>query len=128
MYLYTSLLLLTLTAACTQSLTKIPKVTADFRYSNATGLGLQNAGFLDLGTMFVWDISDNVLHPIGVAKLDLAPAPNVLPGSQASAGVQGVNMSGLPVNLSGEKGLPAIEIGKQTKFSVEGAIDTHTAT
>ena len=92
-----SLLLLTLTAACTQSLTKIPKVTADFRYSNATGLGLQIAGFLDLGTMYVWDLSHNVLHPIGVADLDVAPRRNVLPGSQASTGVQGVKVSSVPV-------------------------------
>jgi hypothetical protein len=121
-HLFMSLLLLTLTAACMQPTPNIPKVTADFRFSNATGLGIQNAGFLDLGTMFVWDLSDNVLHPIGVAELDLAPAPNVLPGSQASTGVQGVKVSGVPKNLSGKNGLLAIEIGKQTKFSVEGAI------
>ena len=73
MHLVMSLLLLTLTAACTQPLPAIPKVTADFRFSNATGLGIQNAGFLDLGTMYVWDLSHNVLHPIGVAGLDVAP-------------------------------------------------------
>ena len=105
MHLFMSLLLLNLTAACMQQPPPSPKVTADFRYSNATGLGLQNAGFLDLGTMFVWDISDNVLHPISVAKPDLAPVPNVLPGSQALTGGQGVNVSDVPVNLSGEKGL-----------------------
>ena len=116
-----SLLLLTLTAACTQP-PPIPKVTADFRFSNATGLGIQNAGFLDLGTMYVWDLSHNVLHPIGVADLDVAPAPNVLPGSQASTGVQGVKVSGVPVNLSGKKGFLATEIGKKTKFKVEDAI------
>jgi hypothetical protein len=92
MHLFMSLLLLTLTAACTQP-PPIPKVTADFRFSNATGLGIQNAGFLDLGTMYVWDLSHNVLHPIGVADLDVAPRRNVLPGSQASTGVQGVKVS-----------------------------------
>ena len=117
-----SLLLLTLTAACMQPLQDIPKVTADFRFSNATGLGIQNAGFLDLGTMYVWDISNNVLHPIGVAGLDVAPKRKVLPGFQASKGVQGVKVSGVPVNLSGQNGLIATEIGKETKFSVEGAI------
>ena len=122
MHLFMSLLLLTLTAACMQQPPPIPKVTADFRYSNATGLGLQNAGFLDLGTMYVWDLSHNVLHPIGVANLEVAPRRNVLPGSQASTGVQGVKVSGVPVNLSGKNGLLAIEIGKKTKFSVEGAI------
>ena len=122
MHLFMSLLLLTLTAACMQQPPPIPKVTADFRYSNATGLGLQNAGFLDLGTMYVRDLSHNVLHPIGVADLDVAPRRNVLPGSQASTGVQGVKVSSVPVNLSGKNGLLAIEIGKKTKFSVEGAI------
>ena len=95
MHLVMSLLLLTLTAACMQPLPDIPKVTADFRFSNATGLGIQNAGFLDLGTMYVWDISNNVLHPIGVAGLDVAPKSNVLSGSQASKGVQGVKVLSL---------------------------------
>ena len=122
MHLVMSLLLLTLTAACMQPLPDIPKVTADFRFSNATGLGIQNAGFLDLGTLYVWDISNNVLHPIGVAGLDVAPKSNVLSGSQASKGVQGVKVSGVPMNLSGQNGLIATEIGKETKFSVEGAI------
>ena len=122
MHLVMSLLLLTLTAACMQQPPDIPKVTADFRFSNATGLGIQNAGFLDLGTMYVWDISNNVLHPIGVAGLDVAPKSNVLSGSQASKGVQGVKVSGVPMNLSGQNGLIATEIGKETKFSVEGAI------
>ena len=58
MHLVMSLLLLILTAACTQPLPDSPKVTADFRFSYATGLGIQNAGFLDLGTMYVWDISN----------------------------------------------------------------------
>ena len=31
-------------------------------------------------------------------------------------------MSGVPVNLSGQNGLLATEIGKETKFTVEGAI------
>ena len=122
MHLVMSLLLLTLTAACMQQLPDIPKVTADFRFSNATGLGIQNAGFFDLGTMYVWDLSHNELHPIGVADLDIAPARNVLPGSQESTGAQGVKVSGVPVNLSRQNGLIAIEIGKKTKFSVEGAI------
>ena len=122
MHLVMSLLLLTLTATCMQPQPDIPKVTTDFRFSNATGLGIQNAGFLDLGTMYVWDISNNVLHPIGVAGLDVAPKSNVLSGSQASKGVQGVKVSGVPMNLSGQNGLIATEIGKETKFSVEGAI------
>ena len=122
MHLFTSLLLLTLTAACVQPTPDIPKVTADFRFSNATGLGIQNAGFFDLGTMYVWDLSHNELHPIGVADLDVAPARNVLPGSQASTGLQEVKVSGVTVNLSGKNGLLAIEIGKKTKFAVEGAI------
>ena len=37
-------------------------------------------------------------------------------------GVQGVKVSGVPVNFSGQNGLIATEIGKETKFSVEGAI------
>ena len=122
MHLVMSLLLLTLIAACMQPQPDIPRVTADFRFSNATGLGIQNAGFLDLGTMYVWDISNNVLHPIGVAGLDVAPKSNVLSGSQSSKGVQGVKVSGVPVNLSGQNGFIATEIGKETKFLVEGAI------
>ena len=122
MHLVMSFLLLTLNAACMQPLQDIPKVTADFRVLNATGLGIQNAGFLDLETMYVWEISNNVSHPIGVAELDVAPKSNGLSGFQASKSVQGVKVSSVPMNLSGQNGLIATEIGKETKFSVEGAI------
>ena len=70
--------------------------------------------------MYVWDLENNVLHPIGVADLDVAPKRKVLPGDQESTGVQGVKVSGVPVNLSGQNGLIATEIGKKTKFSVAG--------
>tara|TARA_B100001093_G_C26140282_1_gene723024 strand:+ start:129 stop:431 length:303 start_codon:yes stop_codon:yes gene_type:complete len=99
-----------------QPLPDIPKVTADFWFSNATGLGIQNAGFFDLGTMYVWDLENNVLHPIGMADLDVVPKRKVLSGYQESTGVLGVKLSGVPVNLSEQNGLIATEIGKKTGF------------
>ena len=121
MRFFTTLLFTILLTGCGQLIDRnVPTVTADFRYSKAGGFGFQNAGFHTLGEMFVWNISNNVLHPIGVAELNLAPSANTLPGFQDSAGVSGLRLAGIPNTLLGKARLLAAEIGQQTKIYNRG--------
>ena len=122
MRFFTTLLFTILLTGCGQVIDcNVPTVTADFRYSKAGGFGFQNAGFHTLGEMFVWNISNNALHPIGVAELNLAPSANTFPGFQDSAGVSGLRLAGIPNTLLGKARLLAAEKRQQTKFTIEGA-------
>ncbi|MFP7572037.1 hypothetical protein [Marivita sp. S2033] len=100
----------------------IPVVTTDFRYSNAGGFGTQNAGFLSPGQMFVWDIQNNELEPVTTLQIPLtSKSPATVAGRQSSTGVSGLNITGIPSELSGQEAVIEASIAAQSTYSVVGA-------
>lgn len=102
---------------------RIPTVTADYRFSNASGFGTQNSGFISPGTLFVWNISTNELDAIDVLELTLSKqnAGRTL-GTQSSTGVSAVDFIGVPVDLVESVNLLSVHIGASSRYEV---VDAH---
>lgn len=98
----------------------VPGPEGSPRTSNAAGLGTQNAGLYEPGSLFVWNIEANALTFLD--NLDLEPAATAAPGDVASRGVSGFALEGLPASLVGQAGLIEASVAAQAGDAVEGAV------
>lgn len=114
-----------LLSACGSSgkVDQLPLVQSNFQYSNAGGLGTQNAGFLEPGTFFVWNRATSELTKIGNLRLTKVPsAGSPAAGKQESTSVAGVKIEGIPASLSGQESAIKAGIEAKSKFSADGVI------
>jgi hypothetical protein len=94
-------------------------IQADFRFSEAGGLGIQNAAGYQPGSVFRWDIQTNQL--IYLDDISLNPAAHDIPGFHRSISIAGVEVANLPTALLGERGALSAAVAAQSEFMVEGA-------
>jgi hypothetical protein len=97
-------------------------LSANFQFSNAAGLGTQNAGLYEPGSTFLWNISTNRLDFLDTISLTPITPGGVSAGDVSSTNVAEMGISGLPESLFGKEGLIKASIGAQSRFVAKGAL------
>lgn len=97
-------------------------LNANFQFSNAAGLGTQNAGLYEPGSTFLWNISSNRLEFLDTISLTPITPGGVSAGDVSSTNVAEMGISGLPESLFGKEGLVKASIGAQSRFVAKGAL------
>lgn len=97
-------------------------LSANFQFSNAAGLGTQNAGLYEPGSTFLWNISTNRLEFLDTISLTPTTPGGVAAGDVSSTHVAEMGLSGLPNTLFGKEGLIKASIGAQSRFVAKGAL------
>ncbi|MCV2871307.1 hypothetical protein OEZ71_03250 [Defluviimonas sp. WL0050] len=97
-------------------------VSANFQFSNAAGLGTQNAGLYEPGSTFLWNTATNRLEFLDTLALTPTTPGGVSAGDVSSTNVAEMGISGLPESLFGKEGLIKASIGAKSQFVAKGAL------
>lgn len=95
------------------------KLSANFQYSNAGNLGIQNAGLFEPGSLFLWDTADNqlsFLDVIPLARVGGTPAPADISSSNIAA----IELTGVPIGA--DQDLLKASVGAQSTFIARSAV------
>ncbi len=96
-------------------------VSANYQFSNAAGLGTQNAGLYEPGSAFLWNIGAKKLEFLDTLDLTPTTPGGVAAGDVTSTNVAEMGLTGLPSDLLGDEGLVKASIGAKSQFVAKGA-------